>query len=60
MPAVAPLDWETPAHGRENDLHAVVAEVLERITGTERPSEQQLSQYINEAYARHFGGAPPA
>lgn len=60
-PAVAPLDWDTPAQGAENDLHAVVGEVLEHLTGTERPTEQQLVDYIHEAYARYFGGGiPPA
>jgi phospholipase C len=56
-PAVTPLDWETPAHGRENDLHQVVEEVLTSLTGIERPSEQDVTKFVHEAYERHFGAA---
>jgi phospholipase C len=55
-PAVSPLDWDTPGSGRENDLQAIVADVLSHLTGTERPTEQQLDEYIHEAYQRRFGG----
>jgi phospholipase C len=55
-PAVSPLDWDTPGSGRENDLQAIVADVLSHLTGTERPTEQQLDEYIHEAYQLRFGG----
>ena len=53
-PPVAPLQWDTPGHGRENDLQAIVADVLSHLNGTERPSEQQLDEYIHEAYQRRL------
>ena len=55
VPAVKPLDWETPAHGGENDLHRVLEQVLTDLTGVERPTEQQIDDYIHTAYEKQFG-----
>jgi hypothetical protein len=55
VPAVTPLDWETPADGGENDLHRVLEEVLTDLTGVPRPTEQQIDDYIHTAYEKQFG-----
>jgi phospholipase C len=59
VPAVAPLDWETPAHGGETDLHRTLAQVLTEQTGVPRQAGQPIDEYLHAAYRQRFG-SPPA
>ncbi len=55
VPAVTPLQWTSATHGLENDLHAIVAEVLAHLTGEPVPTEESLTTFIHDAYERQFG-----
>jgi phospholipase C len=57
-PEVVPLPLpESAEAARENDLHRLVAAIIEKMSGESRPEEQDLFDYIHQQYAQLFGPA---
>lgn len=59
-PSVTPLPYDpAPAGGGagpSHDLHYLIHEILEKLTGRSRPPEQEFFDFIHEAYAEYFHG----
>lgn len=55
-PEVTPLAYEADVvdGNHVNDLHRQLATTLSRLTGQEHPSEEQVHQFIHDAYAELF------
>lgn len=53
-PEVSPLEYDSPAGDHVNDLHRLSAEILSRLTGNEHPSEEDIHNFIHEAYHAAF------
>jgi hypothetical protein len=49
-PEVTPLAMETPSPPYVNDLHRLVAEILEKFTGMPQPDQEAIFDYIHDAY----------
>lgn len=58
-PRVKPLPADTVERSI-NALHRQVEEVLTRLTGTARPTDQHVFDYIRQAYAQQFPGGKSA
>ena len=55
IPAVKPLKWDISAGlAHVNDLHRVIGEVLEALTGSSRSDSEDLLEFIQTNYARLF------
>jgi phospholipase C len=56
LPEVKPLKWNLSAgNAHVNDLHHVMASVLEEITGNPKPSSTDVLEYIQSNYKALFG-----
>ncbi len=56
IPEVEPLDYEMETgKGHVNDLHHVMGDVLEAMTGNPQPLACDLLEYIQLNYSKHFG-----
>jgi phospholipase C len=50
-PAVYPLSFSADDHGPNiNDLHRLIADILEKLTGLPQPAGEGIFQYAHDAY----------
>jgi phospholipase C len=58
LPDVQPLAWDTQVDTTKvNELHRVIAGIIEQQTGQTCPSDAQMLAFIQTHYTRLFGGA---
>ena len=58
IPTVTPLKWDVKAGQAEvNDLHRMIAGVLENMTGIAQPDPDDLQEYIHDNYNALFGSS---
>jgi phospholipase C len=56
IPEVKPLEWNLKAGELHvNDLHHLIADVLEDMTGNPKPASSQILEYIHINYKNLFG-----
>lgn len=56
IPIVKPLEWDLKAgEAHVNDLHHLIADVLEDMTGNPKPSSSEILEYIQLNYKNLFG-----
>jgi phospholipase C len=56
IPEVKPLEWDLKAgNAHVNDLHHLMANVLEDMTGNPKPSSSDIFEYIQSNYKKLFG-----
>lgn len=56
IPAVKPLEWNLQAGELHvNDLHHLIADVIEDMTGNPKPCSSQILEYIQINYKKLFG-----
>lgn len=55
-PEVKPLDYPKPAEVHVNDLHRLSAEILVKLTGKSHPPEEEIHDFIHQAYKEYFHG----
>jgi phospholipase C len=53
-PAVTPLEIDTGTDSPTHDLHHAIAQFLEKLSGEERPDEQEISDFVHAAYEKYF------
>lgn len=59
LPEVQPLSWlPTTDTNRINELHRVMATIIESKTGQVRPADTQLLAFVQTQYTALFGGGP--
>lgn len=57
FPKVKPLKWDTKAAEKHiNDLHHVMGDVLEELTGEKKPNSNDIFEFIQLNYSKFFGG----
>jgi len=58
IPDVKPLKWDMKAgEAHVNDLHRLIGEILEDMTGNTKPESTDLLEYIESNYSKLFGSA---
>ncbi len=58
IPEVTPQKWDIAAgEAHVNDLHKLIATILEDMTGNTTPNENDLLEYIQLNYSKLFNGA---